>query len=866
VARRADAFAERKPPMIAYRDRVVRVLPVLISLGLFLAALDVLRLELRTVTWPELSTAVTAIPARNLALSLVLTLLNYVVLAGYDVLAREYIGRRVPLRRMIGAALVASPIAHTLGFAMLTGPSVRYRFYSRWGLSAAEISRLLFGYATAFWLGLLTLGGATLVTNPPVGVLPGVSRVAASGVGMLLLLAVSGYMIAAFVRRSPLCAGRFTIPQPPPCLATRQLALSLVEWPLAASVLYVLLPGRALSFPDFLGMYLVAVFGGLVSHVPGGLGVFDGLMVLLLAPVLDANQVMPALLAYRVVYYLIPFALASVALVADEARQRRAHLARAGAWVGQTADRVVPRLLATLTFLTGTILLLSGATPALPGRLDLLNRLLPLGVMEISHFAGSVVGVGLLLLSQGLARRLDAAYYLSAVLIAAGMATSLLKGVDYEESLVLLSVFALLLRMRRTFDRRAALFDTRLSPGWLAAVAGAIGSSVWLGLFAFKHVDYAGQLWWQFELLGDASRFMRASVGVAIAAMAVGLARLMDHAPHEPAMPSEAELADAARIVAAQQSTTPNLVFLRDKALVFNDARDALVMYAVQGRSWIAMGDPVGPDREVPGLIRRFLERADDYGGIPVFYEVGPEHLHHYTDAGLTFVRVGEDARVNLATFTLDGGRGSRFRQALRRLERERASFRVIPPSAVAGLLPEFARVSEDWLRHKATAEKGFSLGFFDEAYMARFPVAVVERDGRVLAFANIWAGADGGELSVDLMRFGADAPKGVMESLLVSVMRWGKSQGYRWFSLGMAPLSGLGRAAAAPLWNRLAGFVYRHGEAVYGFRGLRAFKEHFEPVWAPRYLAYPGRWCLPRVIADTSAIIAGGYRRIFLR
>ena len=220
-----------------------------------------------------------------------------------------------------------------------------------------------------------------------------------------------------------------------------------------------------------------------------------------------------------------------------------------------------------------------------------------------------------------------------------------------------------------------------------ATTAGAIGSSVWLGFFAFKHVDYAQQLWWQFELHGDASRFMRASVGVAVVTMAAGIARLIDHAPHQPAPPTEAELSDAARVIASQQSTTPNLVFLRDKSLLFNEARDGFVMYAVQGRSWIVMGDPVGPDHAVPGLIRQFLERCDDYGGIPVFYEVGPAYLHHYADAGLTFVRLGEDARVDLAAFTLQGGRGSRFRQALRRLERARASFRVVPSGAVSTLL-----------------------------------------------------------------------------------------------------------------------------------------------------------------------------------
>jgi phosphatidylglycerol lysyltransferase len=848
------------------RDRLVRALPVLISLGLFLFALEVLRLELRTVTWTELSAAVAATPAPQLALALVLTLLNYLTLSTYDLLAFAYIGRRIGSWRIVGASLVAAPIAHTLGFAMLTGTSVRYRFYSRWGISAEELSRLVFSYGTAFWLGLFALGGFSLIASSAADTLPGVPPAVSMIVGTLLLSVVAAFLAAALLRRGPLRAWRIEVPLPRPGIAVRQLGVSIIEWTLAAAVLYVLLPESAIAFPAFVGVYLIAVLAGLVSHVPGGLGVFDGLVILLLRPFLASAEVLPALLAYRVVYYLIPFALATAGLIADEAHQRRIHLARAGAWLGFVADRLTPGLLAALTFLAGAVLLLSGATPALPGRLEVLARLLPLGVVEASHFAASVAGVGLLLLSQGLARRIDAAYYLSAVLIVIGTATSLLKGIDYEEAFVLLVVLALLVRARRHFVRRAAIFDVRFSPTWLAALAGAIGSSLWLGFFAFKHVDYANDLWWQFELHGDASRFLRASVGVAIAIMAVGVARLIGHAPHEPQPPSAADLEDAARIISAHEGTTPNLVFLGDKALLFNEARTGFVMYGVHGRSWVAMGDPVGPDEAIADLIRMFLERCDDFGGLPVFYEVGPAHLHRYADFGLTFIKLGEEARVDLRAFTLEGGRGARARQALRRLERDAASFRVVPPEEVPALLPQLRAVSDDWLRHKSAAEKGFSLGFFDAAYLARFPVAVVERGGRLLAFANLWPGGSGDELSVDLMRFAEDAPKGVMESVLVSVLRWGQHHGFRWFSLGMAPLSGFERSAVAPLWNRLATFVYHHGEAVYSFQGLRAFKQHFDPVWVPRYLAFPGGLRLPRVLADTAALIAGGYRRIFIK
>ena len=104
------------------------------------------------------------------------------------------------------------------------------------------------------------------------------------------------------------------------------------------------------------------------------------------------------------------------------------------------------------------------------------------------------------------------------------------------------------------------------------------------------------------------------------------------------------------------------------------------------------------------------------------------------------------------------------------------------------------------------------------------------------------------------------------MEALFVRLMQWGQAQGYRWFTLGMAPLSGFEPSPGAPLWNRVGAFVYTHGESLYNFQGLRAYKEKFHPVWEPRYLAYPGGIRLPRILADISALIAGGYRRMFLK
>ena len=841
-----------------------RWVPVAGGLLVFAIALRVLRTELHGVSWHHLSADVAQVHPSRLALALILTALNYAVLTGYDFLAFAYIGKRLPPTQVAFASFLSYAVSNNVGFAMLSGASVRYRFYTRWGLTGEELSRIVFSYSVTFWLGLLAIGGISLALSPVATLGPMTAR-AVAPIGWLLAASAAAYVGLSGSGRAAFRIGPYRFPLPPLSIAVTQLTLSVVDWALAGAVLYVLLPAGSVPFLAFLGGFLAAILVGMASHVPGGLGVFDGLMVVLLKPYLGSREVLPALVVFRGVYYMLPFAVALVGLAIDELHQRRAQTARVTAVLGRVTEQITPRLFGLLAFVSGSILLFSGATPAAPGRLERLESWLPLGVIEASHFTGSLVGVVLLLVSQGLTRRLDAAYYLATGAIGVGIATTILKGLDYEEAIVLTCVLVFLLRAHPAFDRRAAFFETRFSAVWVATVLGTLGASVWLGLFAFNHVNYSNELWWQFALRGEASRFLRASVGGAVVVLLFGVARLVRPAPHDVVKPSEEELHDAAAIIARQPRTSAQLVYLRDKGLIFNESRTGFVMYGVQGRTWVALGDPIGPDDAVSGLIRQFLERCTDFDGVPVFYEVGTAHLHRYADVGLTFAKVGEEARVDLNAFSLEGPRGARYRQSIRRLEKDGGRFDIVAAPEVRALLPELRAVSDDWLKTRAGTEKGFSLGFFDDEYVARFPVAVVRFEGQIVAFANIWQGTGGGEVSVDLMRFDHRAPKGVMEALFAHLLRWGKDQGYSWFVLGMAPLSGIEPSPAASWWNRLGGFLYRHGESVYHFQGLRAYKEKFDPTWEPHYLAYPGGMKLPRILADVSALVAGGYRRIFL-
>src|SRR5262249_20309952 len=155
-----------------------------------------------------------------------------------------------------------------------------------------------------------------------------------------------------------------------------------------------------------------------------------------------------------------------------------------------------------------------------------------------------------------------------------------------------------------------------------------------------------------------------------------------------------------------------------------------------------------------------------------------------YLELGLDLRKLGEESRVDLRDFTLEGGARKALRQAHNRVQREGLRFEVVPSAGVDALLTELEAVSDAWLDQKQTREKGFSLGFFDPGYLRRMPVAVVRDDyASVVAFANLMPGAEHEELSCDLMRYRPGVRAGIMDFLFVELLLWGKAEGYRWFN-----------------------------------------------------------------------------------
>jgi phosphatidylglycerol lysyltransferase len=685
-------------------------------------------------------------------------------------------------------------------------------------------------------------------------------------IGILLLLFVAIYFIFSFKKWNFKAKG-YQVRVPEPKIAFLQLGLSSVDYLLSGSIIYFLLPSNPhLTLLHVLVFFALAQIIGLISTVPGGLGVFETLMLFMLEPYFSTVDVIRTLLIFRTIYYFVPFLFGLLALIFHEYEEREEALKRFGKATYSSLPQLAPQIFSVFIFLGGVSLLFSGALPSNPKYLHDLNYIVPLPLIEFSRLFGSIMGVLLLLLANGLWKRIDGAYILSLAVLFLGGIFALLKDFDYHEAAVLFTLFFFLLPCRKYFYRKSSLMHQSFSMRNIIAITLVFVSFVWLGFFSYRNVQYSNELWWQFGINSQASSFLRATVGAFLLLLVFGVAKMLSPFSRDILMPGEEEIGLAKTIINQSQETSGNLVFAGDKYLLFDDEKKAFLMYGVSGKTWVAMGDIVGTSEQAKELIWDFYEMSKLHQGRAAFYEVSEKYIPVYLDLGLTLIKIGEEAKVPLESFTLEGSASKDFRYTVKNVEKKGYRFEIVSGEAVLSLMPELRRISDAWLQIKAGKEKRFSIGFFDEKYLSNFPIALVRNESEIVAFANIWPGGDKEEISVDLMRHSPDAPDRTMEYLFVKLMLWGQEKGYRGFSLGMAPLSGLENRQYAPIWHKIGSLIFAHGEQFYNYKGLRDFKEKFNPVWSPKYVALPKGFKQGLVLKDIAALISGGMKGIFTK
>src|ERR1700722_4141239 len=460
--------------------------PLLVAfLALLLVGMVLLGIEREAaeIDFQLLVTTLRATPAASLAAALAATALSYLALIGYDVSALRYARAHAPLRTILLASFSGFAIGNAVGLGAFSGGAVRYRLYTAAGLSPGQIARVVLFLSIAFGVGLCTIAALSMILEASeVGRLLGVSPQPLRAIAAIILAIASGFLIFCALRRTPWRRGAIDIDAPGAMLVLIQILLTAIDVLAAAATLWVLLPSVGIGFFAFAAIYCVALALGVLSHIPGGLGVFEVAILYAVGSSAPVDAVAAALVTYRGIYFLLPLLLSTLLLTNFELR--RSLGTATGQRIGRAASDLATLFLAATTFTVGTILVVSGAMPAFVDRFQILHIAIPLWAVEVSHFLTSVAGLFLLFAAPGLYRRLDGAWWLALSMTLLGIPFSLIKGLAVVAPSVLAILLIGLVTARGQFSRRTSLLSQPMSLGWLIATGCSL--RLWSGFSSLR--------------------------------------------------------------------------------------------------------------------------------------------------------------------------------------------------------------------------------------------------------------------------------------------------------------------------------------------------------------------------------------------
>lgn len=619
-----------------------------------------------------------------------------------------------------------------------------------------------------------------------------------------------------------------------------QLGLvSLFEWTCAALAFIIIgyLMGIDLPFYKTLPLFSIACAAGIVSLIPGGLGSFELVLFTgFAAEGLPKETVVAWLLLYRLAYYILPFFAGIYFFVRHLGHQINQRYQGAPRELLSSSLHSV--MIHAVRWL-GISLVFSTLFFEKISHLSWLDGFGPLQKQLIWQFPGLLIGVCFILLARAIANGVKRAYSLMFLGLAATLVYINTGSISWQWSLaiVLLGLGTVLIRTH--------LYKAQFIYSWEGRTKDIILiSSMLFILFTLASLIFPYRAYEMNQHLGFSRYFLTwKHILLATSLVTLAYACLVRYLYGGKTLLGETFEHDRYQRLLSEYggSADSGLAFIKNKRLFWYQEEGldkAAFQFSTINNKAVVMGEPAGNPETFKNATRAFIEAADRLNYDLVFYSIGKDmtlFLHEY---GFEFMKVGENALVDLDSFHLKGNKYKPFRNALNRVQKEGFTFEISPQPHSKVLLDELETISNKWLEKRQ--EKRFSLGFFDRDYFQEAPLALVKnKDQEIVAFANIMPNHQNGIVSIDLMRYDAKKiPNGVMDYLFLSLFIHFKEEGLAYFDLGMAPLWGVGQVKESFLHERLAYLLYNFGTHFYSFEGLHQYKKKFTPIWEERYVS----------------------------
>lgn len=759
----------------------------------------------------------------DIVLVILTGLISVVPMLNYDRLLNQLIGTHYSLKKWLPASWLINTLNNIAGFGGAVSVGLRSQFYGKEVKEKlmSNISKVFFFALSG--LSLYGLIGFILIRTGQVDAFLG-------QYSDWLIGAIAYFIIVVGFTRKRLGGMRAG-------LQIELLLTSFLEWT-GVMVTFIVI-GHVLnvniSMPSLIVLVTASSVIGILSMIPGSLGSFDVMMMLgLLHFGVPKEVVLIWLLIYRFAYYLFPLMIGFLVWVMLAGRQFDARYS--GIPINLSRE-ILHKVVTFLTAITGGLLVLSATVPEAFAQWHWLRQISPWNANLIAESPKIILGFLLIITSRAVKNRVSRAYVPTLVIELLTVVYIFLDDFSWYSIGLMTTLLLLTIFVKRELYREQLVmsYETLIVDGFLTVLLMLL--YIYVG--TMSHPNYHTHHRIKNFLLFPSEKIWFSGLIAIFIVAGVWLIYLRYLKGKALKVGTELDVNLAHDILTTYGGNTQSqLLFMGDKRMWVYDHR-LLIQFAIRQDKILVMGTPSGDLTCLTEALNAFIQESDHLGYLPVFYEIDEKTTLILHELGYHFIKQGEEGHVDLTEFTLTGTKNKTKRQAVNQVEKSGYRFEIVTETEMTpAFFTQLKTISDDWLGGRR--EKGFSLGYFDRAYLSQAPIAIVRSSNEeIVAFANIMPTYTQEFVTIDLMRHSQNAPKGVMDFMFIKLFAYYQAQGFTKFDLGMTPLANVGTSRSAFVSERIANLIYQFGDSLYNFEGLRNYKKKYVTSWESRYTAY---------------------------
>lgn len=801
--------------------------------------------QVKEIDPKDMKTLIKSMDTRNKLFFIIFGLVCFSFSTIYDFILSRYYKMDIPSKSIFKIGWVCQSFNNFIGFGGVAGLTIREMMYDKYKVDKSVVKKILFIVLFSDMIGLFSLGlpsSIELFKTQNYKIVP---------ILFLMFVAVIVFIfIDRFKFTNNLKDEKSIFKRDQKKLRLYITLESTFEWSLAAiffafTIRYF---EPNISLLKASTVYVIATIVGILSLIPGGLGSFEATCIILFNQLgYGTANIVLSLLICRICYTIIPWVIGLILLIPSTKELSDEMYIKRGNEISNSLSYVV--------LACGVLIIISAIFPALIVKNRFIYNLLYNQVFLVTKSFSLICGLILIALSTGIRTRVRSAYWLTLITLLTLFSLYLFMEKSLTLSVIYILLISGLISNKEYFDGLTEKVSIKklliMSAIVFAITFILIGHyNVKNNINFYNRVDKFSLYYIKHNL---ANILFFPILIVSIYSILLGVER--KYLPFRPITRKD-EIKFEEFFKKYPYTLNSHSFYMKDKNIFINSKNTVLFLYRSYKDKIFVLGDPAGDENDFESAIEEINNFAIDRKMEVVFFQITGKHLESFINNNYSFLKLGEDAIVNLKNFSLDGKKFKIMRRSLNSMDKLNLKFKVYNPPFDDVFINRLRIISNEWLEDRR--EMQFSIGAFKKDYLNKAPIFTIEDDNNIYAFATMFPIKGTKVISIDLMRYVKDGPANLMDMIFLSIINWAKERGYEYFDLGGAPLSNVGNKISSSNKEKMIKLAYKYGNKIYGFQGLRQFKNKYRPEWNSTFLAYRGDYKLPSTLVKLVNVTYG--------